>query len=318
MPAVLSPPRPNSLFNLPTVRMSCRVAQRPERRRVLEILRRTEIGGNRLVEVSLLAHQNCVASFFHGELRRGHSPGGLAVDDDIGARRRAVHHHQRIHRRQMKQHRRFAAGSNIDRPHLGRIARLAYRDDVLTGTQARQVERCDPRRIAFSIDLKLCALRSGVNQRLAWDHDRRRGWSGRPSTAVRTARLEVAYLHARFSFHNRRRWLLDSWRHRSLGNWWGWAYRFRRPRSSRRTIVFRANMDKNRDRNHQDHRNRAQHRVQHQPRWNGRDFLESPFPRLPAAGFLVSLLSPDRSLDVSLERPAPQRATAQPVRQLAV
>jgi hypothetical protein len=49
-------------------------------------------------------------------------------------------------------------------------------------------------------------------------------------------------------------------------------------------------MKKDRDRNDQDHRNRAQNRIEHQPRWNGRRFDGLPFPRLPAAGFLVSLL----------------------------
>src|SRR5208282_3484899 len=72
------------------------IAQSPEYGRELEILRGTEIGTGGFVEIPVLAYQNGVASFFHCELRRRHSSGGLAVDDDLGARRRAVHHHQRI------------------------------------------------------------------------------------------------------------------------------------------------------------------------------------------------------------------------------
>ena len=110
-----------------------RIAQRSECRRVLEILRRTEIGGDRLLEIPLLTQQHSMAAFFDGELRRGYSSGRLAVDDDLGAGRRASDHHQRIHRRQMKRQRSLAAGRHLDRPYLGRIAGLAYRYDVFPG-----------------------------------------------------------------------------------------------------------------------------------------------------------------------------------------
>src|SRR6266481_4517254 len=118
----------------------------------------------------------------------------------------------------MKHQRCLAAGGDIDRPYLGRIAGLARGYDVLARTQARHIKRSNPRRIASSIDLKLCALRAGVDQRLAGDGDRPRGRSMRPPTAIRAALFDLAYRQARLSFRNRRNWLLDLWRHRSLGH----------------------------------------------------------------------------------------------------
>src|ERR1700730_2195662 len=117
----------------------------------------------------------------------------------------------------MKRQRGLAAGGDIECPYLGRIAGLARRYDVLAETQGRHSKRSNPRRITFSIDLELCALRAGVDQRLAGGGDRNRGRSMRPSTAVRAALFDLAYRQARLSFRNRRSWLLDLWRHRSLG-----------------------------------------------------------------------------------------------------
>src|SRR5260370_42292460 len=98
----------------------------------------------------------------------------------------------------MKHQRCLAAGGDIDRPYLGRIAGLARGYDVLARTQARHIKRSNPRRIASSIDLKLCALRAGIDQHLARDDDR--GRSMRPSTTVRAALLDLAYRQARLNF----------------------------------------------------------------------------------------------------------------------
>jgi len=85
---------------------------------------------------------------------------------------------------QMKRQRSFAAGRHLDRPYLGRIAGLAYRYDCFPGLRPIKLNGVTHDGSLFPIDLKLRALWTRIDQRLARSHGRRRSRcrSRRPST----------------------------------------------------------------------------------------------------------------------------------------
>src|SRR4029077_5875886 len=76
-----------------------------------------------------------------------------------------------------------------------------------------------------------------------------------------------------------------------LGRGRDWLHGLRRSRSRRGTIVFRANVKEYRDRNHKDQSDRAQDRIEHQPRRNGSDFLDCLLRDLPRLNFWFLVFS---------------------------